>query len=191
MSDKALQLPLAQTPLGDQLDGELLTVGVPVFRQRVQLCGSGEGATDISSGGIGAVAINAYGVAIRSLRSRSALQTFALAVVLDDSPIQDLSSLEFDCGPYDMAIMYLDAAIAGSPVALNVAFEFADVFVTPAAADWHIDLANRVRIPDFSDPRRSLIVPAAGRICRTRLDAEGTTATDTITITLTAEFYTK
>jgi len=190
MSDKALQLPAAQTPLGDQLDGELLTVGVPVVRQRVQNCGAGEGATDIQEGGSGAIAIDAYGLGVRPIRARSTLQTFETAVVLNVTT-QRLSTLEFDCGPYDEAILYLDAVIAASPTALNVAFEFADLFVSPTSTDWHIDLANRVRITDFTEQRRALILPAAGRIVRTRLDGEGTDGSNTITVTLTAEFYTK
>ncbi len=184
MSDKALQLPLAQTPLGDQLDGELLTVGVPVFRQRFQACGAGEGATDIQDGGDAELPVDAYGLGVRLVRGRSALQTFETAVVLN-ATTQRLSSLEFDCGPYKKAIIYLDAVIAASPTALNVAFEYSD----DAGANWFIDLANRVRITDFTEQRRALIMPVPGALVRTRLDGEGTSGSNTITVTLTVEFY--
>ena len=189
MSDSAHQLPEAQSPLGDQLDTELLTVSsVQVKRQRVQNCGAGEGATDIQEGGSGAMAIDAYALAIRKTLSRSALQTFVNAVTFNVTA-QDLSSLEFDVGPYTKAILYVDAVITNSPTALNVRFEYADVFSSPAATDWHIDLANSVRITDFTEQRRALIMPVPGRLARTRLDAEGTDGSNTILVTLTAEFY--
>lgn len=186
MSDSAHQLPEAQSPLGDQLDTELLTVStVQVKRQRIQLCGSGEGATDIVEGGSGAIAIDAYALAIRKALSRSALQTFVSAVTFNVTT-QNLSALEFDTGPYTKAILYLDAAIsAGSPTALNIAFEHSD----DGGTDWFIDLENRVRITDFTEGQRSLIMPAPGLLTRTRLDSEGTDGSNTYLVTLTAEFY--
>lgn len=190
MSNKALQLPEAQTPLGDQLDTELLTVSATqVLRQRVQLTGSGEGATDIAAGGAGGLAIDSYGIGMRRLANRSALQTFVSAVVFNNTIVQDLSSTEFACGPYQRAILYVDAVIAGSPVALNVGLDFADVFSSPTSSDWHLYLAERKRITDFSIQRFALELSSPGQMVRTRLDAEGTTATDTITVTITAEFF--
>jgi hypothetical protein len=118
------------------------------------------------------------------------LQTFVSAVIFNVTT-ENLSSLEFDIGPYDKAILYLDAVAAGSPTALNVGFQFADVFTSPLAADWHTDLANRLRITDFTEQRRAILFPAAGRIARTKLNSEGTDGTNTITVTLTVEFYTE
>jgi hypothetical protein len=190
MSDKAHQLPEAQAPLGDKLDTELLTVSsVQVLRQRIQLCGAGDVETAIAAGGTGGLAINSYGVGFRRLANRSALQTFVSAVVFNNTNTQDLSSTEFVCGPYQKAILYVDAAIAGNPTAINIGLDFADVFSSPTSTDWHLHLAERVRITDFTIQRIALELSSPGQMVRTRLDSEGTTATDTITVTLTAEFF--
>jgi len=188
MSDKALQLPEAQTPLGDKLDTELVTVSsAQVQRQRIQIAGLDPLARAVVDDG--AIAIDAYGLAVRQLANRSALQTFVSAVTFNLANVQDLSATEFACGPYTKGILYLDAVIAGNPTALNVGLEFADVFTSPVTADWHLHLAERVRITDFTIQRIALELSSPGQIVRTRLDAEGTTATDTILVTLTAEFF--
>lgn len=191
MSDKAHQLPAAQAPLGDFLDTELLTVnGESVLRQRLQNCGKGEGADDIQEGGIVALGIAQYGLGVRVIPGRSTLQTLVSAVVFDDVKVQDLGALEIDCGPYSKAILYLDLVIsAGAPTGIRIGLEFADDFSSPVDADFHLLTADRVNITDFAIQRTAIIIPASGRLVRSRLDADGTTASDTITATVTAEFF--
>ncbi|MCP4878333.1 MAG: hypothetical protein GY896_23005 [Gammaproteobacteria bacterium] len=188
MSDQAHQLPEAQAPLGDKLDTELVSVSsVNVLRQRIQLAGANE--LERASVSNAALAIDAYGLAVRALANRSSLQTFVSAVTFNNVTTQDLSSTEFACGPYKKAILYVDATIVGNPTALNIGFEFADVFTSPVSADWHLHLAERVRVTDFSIQRFALDVDSPGQLARTRLDSEGTTAIDTITATITVEFF--
>lgn len=188
MSDQPLQLPQAQSPLGDQLDTELVTVStVNVLRQRIQIAGLDPLARAVVENG--GIAIDAYGLGVRLISNRSALQTFVSAEVFNNTKSQDLSSVEFACGPYKRAILYCDVAITNNPTALNIGFEFADVFSSPTANDWHLHLAERVRVTDFSIQRFALELSSPGRLARTRLDAEGVDATNTITATITAEFY--
>ena len=189
MSDQPLQLPEAQTPLGDLLDTELVNVSsVNVLRQRIMVTGASElERARVSNGGL---AIDVYGLAVRQLANRSALQTYVSAVTFNNVTLQDLSSTEFACGPYKKAILYCDITITGNPTALNIGFEFADVFTTPVTADWHLHIAERVRVTDFSIQRFAIEMSSPGQLARTRLDAEGTTATDTIVVNnLNVEFF--
>jgi hypothetical protein len=189
MSDSPLQLPEAQAPLGDKLDTELVTVSsVQVKRQRVMIAGASESErAAVSNAGL---AIDSYGLAVRRLANRSSLQSFVSSVTFNNTTTQDLSSTEFACGPYQRAILYCDITITGSPTALNIGFEFADEFTSPVAADWHLHIAERVRLVDFSVQRFALEMSSPGQLARTRLDAEGTTTTDTIVVNnLNVEFF--
>lgn len=189
MSDATLQLPEAQAPLGDELDAELLTVSTKqVKRQRVQVAFAGETATDLAGGGAVPQATNALGLAIRRVRDRSAIQTLLNAQILN-ATTQRLSA-SFDCSPYTKGIFYLDLAVsAGAPASITLSFEFSDDGGTTwfqffDADFWPLTIQDLENAP-FT---RAFAFQCPGRLVRARADAP-TDASNTITVTLTAEFF--
>lgn len=171
---------------GPQLDTELLTVASQqVHRERNQVAGVND--DDIATVNAAAPATSEHGLSVRKLLNRSTVQTFQSSVTLNATTFNNSAS--FDSSPYERALVYIDSTIsAGSPTELRVRAQFSD----DGGTTWH-------NLDD--EPWGDLTFPAGafpilickelrvmGRLIRFRVEGVGTDGSNTIDVTITAEF---
>lgn len=186
MSDGVIELPVGAG--GEKLDAEgLLVATINVLRQRIQLAGRGEGATDIAEGDIGAMATTQYGIGVRRITDRSLIQDFHAAQVLNNTT-PNANSSNFDSSPYRYALMYLDVARANNPTSLEVILQFSEdagvTFFDYQGDGFPMLFADINNLPKL----KVFQIPIIGRLTRFRIVGNGVTASDTLTVSLSAEF---
>lgn len=183
MSDGFIELAVQAG--GAKVDSESLSVsGNNVDRQRGQIAGAAD--VEISRVSNAVLANNAYGLGVREITQRSAVQSLHAAQVLSNSPTNANSSL-LDVSAYTLAAIYLDIAIANNPTSLTVIHQFSD----DAGTTWY-DYKDLDRL--FSDMSVTPIlvcyqIPLIGGDFRLRIVGEDTAASDTLTVTAGAELY--
>lgn len=178
-------IELAAQSGGQKVDSESLTVEAEnVDRQRGQIAGAAD--VEIARVSNAVLANNAYGLGVREITQRSAIQSLHAAQVLDNAPTFANSSL-LDVSAYTLAAIYLNIAIANNPTSLQVIHQFSD----DAGTTW-FDYKDLDRL--FTDMSLTPIlvcyqIPLIGGDFRLRIVGKDTTASDTLTVTASAELY--
>lgn len=184
MTDSFIELGIQSG--GDKVDAESLVVSSQnVLRQRGQI--SGASALEVARVFNGALAESAYGLGVRKLPGRSGVTSVFAAQVLNASTTANSSLI--DCSPYAYANFFADIQRSNNPTFVEFEFEFSD----DGGTDWfRVEELNRrfndMSIITTSSPglRRAWQIPIVGPDMRVAL-LGGTTGSDTITVTLTAE----
>lgn len=173
---------------GDKIDAESLSVsGTPVLRERTQIAGALE--AEIAAVKAAAIANDAYGVGMRHVVSRGTITVMQNAVVLDDSPTSDQSSL-VDCSAYRKANIWVSLVRSASPpTKLILRLKFSDDSGTTwyTAEDLLREITDMSVVPTSGGYRIVYEVPILGPDLAMEVEGVGTTATETFTVTTKVE----
>lgn len=171
---------------GKKLDSEQLTVASQIVqRERMQIAGLLPLEVGVVLAALPGAA--AYAAGVRPIMHRSTVQAFFAAEVLDASPTEATSVLEFDCSQYRKAVVYLGVTVTNSPSQLRVIVEYSD----DGGTDWfeyEDDGWGEKVFLETTSYKKALRLETLGREIRFRVVGTGTDATNTYSINLTAEF---
>ena len=169
---------------GDKIDAESLSVsGTPVLRERTQIAG----ALELERAAVKAAAIanDAYGLGMRHVVSRGTITAMQSAVVLDDSPTEDQSSL-VDCSAYRFANIWVSLVrSAAPPTKLILRPQFSDDAGTTwyTAEEFIREITDMSVVPTSGGYRIVYEIPILGPDMRMYVEGVGTDATHTFTVT--------